>query len=245
MDLRDSLEFLKNEFSTPVYRDYMGNEYLVDRDSCNYTAIIPPVFYANTLVLNGLQSLVTMIKEEGSRLYESLYVTINGPTRIDAYGPLDDRGGRSTVYMAKACNVIGFNWGRKDIQQAIIALRSQFDRNDGIDYILDVLSKVTLKSEAKTEDNGITQTMTGQTGVVLKAPDLPIKPIVTLKPYRTFLEVNQPESEFLFRLDGSGSDISVELKEADGNMWQISAMESIKEYLTKELEGIPNVHVAM
>lgn len=57
--------------------------------------------------------------------------------------------------------------------------------------------------------------------------------IVKLKPYRTFYEVEQPESEFLLRLSDDGK---VGFFEADGGMWEMTARRTIKEYLEKALE---------
>ena len=55
-----------------------------------------------------------------------------------------------------------------------------------------------------------------------------------LKPYRTFVEVEQPESKFVFRMQ-TGPEMA--LFEADGGAWRIQAMKNIKEYLEKELKA--------
>ena len=70
-----------------------------------------------------------------------------------------------------------------------------------------------------------------------------VKPRVALRPYRTFLEVEQPESEFLLRLDGEGN---VGLFEADGGMWRMDAKKSICEYFEKTLAAeIADGHVVV
>lgn len=63
--------------------------------------------------------------------------------------------------------------------------------------------------------------------------NVPIKPIVKLKPYRTFFEVEQPESEFLLRIGDGGQ---VGLFEADGGMWKMTARYTIKSYLQEALK---------
>jgi len=58
---------------------------------------------------------------------------------------------------------------------------------------------------------------------------------VKLKPYRTFNEVEQPESEFLLRLsDGA----QVALYEADGGAWKLTARRNIADYLRKQLAAL-------
>ena len=62
-----------------------------------------------------------------------------------------------------------------------------------------------------------------------------------LKPFRTFVEVDQPVSSFVFRMkDDRCGGVQCALFEADGGAWTISAMEEIKSYLVKELEGYDN-----
>ena len=57
-----------------------------------------------------------------------------------------------------------------------------------------------------------------------------------LRPYRTFTEVVQPASDFIFRMK-EDRGITCALFEADGGAWKNAAMKNIKEYLEFELEG--------
>lgn len=58
-----------------------------------------------------------------------------------------------------------------------------------------------------------------------------------LRPYRTFQEVEQPESTFLIRVD----ERSIRFIGADGGMWKLKARQTIKEFLenhfTDEIES--------
>ena len=55
---------------------------------------------------------------------------------------------------------------------------------------------------------------------------------VTLRPYRTFNEVEQPASQFVFRINKLAN---LALFEADGGKWKLEAVESIANYLKNEL----------
>ena len=67
-----------------------------------------------------------------------------------------------------------------------------------------------------------------------------LKPIVKLSPYRTFREVEQPQSEFLLRVRLSQNDApTVALFEADGGAWVNQATTSIVEYIQSLVTGIP------
>jgi hypothetical protein len=67
-----------------------------------------------------------------------------------------------------------------------------------------------------------------------------LKPIVKLSPYRTFREVEQPESEFLLRVRLDNNDApAVALFEADGGAWINQAMENVVNYIQSLVADIP------
>lgn len=78
----------------------------------------------------------------------------------------------------------------------------------------------------------IKQGIASKTDVIVPNP-------VTLVPYRTFLEVEQPPSEFVFRIRDINSEPVFKIVEAEGGLWRHEAMASVKTYLEKELQNIP------
>ena len=82
-----------------------------------------------------------------------------------------------------------------------------------------------------SDDNGVTQTVEARQGVALNAV-VEIKPRVMLRPFRTFLEVEQPESEFLLRVD---PDEGIGFFEADGGIWKLEAKKNIADYFLKNM----------
>lgn len=72
--------------------------------------------------------------------------------------------------------------------------------------------------------------MVTKKGIDLQANEA-IKPIIGLRPYRTFQEVEQPESVFLIRINERG----ISFIEADGGMWKLKARETIKAFLEDKL----------
>ena len=63
---------------------------------------------------------------------------------------------------------------------------------------------------------------------------------VELAPYRTFPEVEQPISKFIFRMQEGPR---AALYEADGGAWRNKAILSIKEYLQEELKELENIEI--
>lgn len=63
---------------------------------------------------------------------------------------------------------------------------------------------------------------------------------VSLIPYRTFLEVPQPASDFVFRIsEGRGGAPAFKLVAADGGLWKSQAVDNVKNYLVKALADVP------
>ena len=86
---------------------------------------------------------------------------------------------------------------------------------------------------AEYGDDGVSQKAAIKTGIASKGEAIIPSPI-KLKPYRTFLEVSQPESDFVFRMKES-MGVFCALFEADGGAWKMDAMEYIKWYLEDRL----------
>lgn len=79
-----------------------------------------------------------------------------------------------------------------------------------------------------------------QKGAAL-AENMTIKPLVRLRPYRTFQEVEQPEGIFLIRVRERG----IAFIEADGGMWRLTARNTVKAYLEEQLKNCDGVTVML
>lgn len=119
-----------------------------------------------------------------------------------------------------------------DQELFIIRVRSLFEETNDRADILHHTAKIDTTSAIKTDDDGIKQNIQvkkGLSGALTEAQE--IKPIVKLKPCRTFSEVDQPESEFLFRMRDSGHGVECALFESDNAAWKNEARMNIKKFL--------------
>ena len=189
------------------------------------------------LSVSGLDSIVKLVRNELD-MFENLpvFIRVNDARTVSVFTTYDDVMCRDSLYTAN-CDVPGFWDGFREYDKAIIELRSKFAPGPGVDYLLELLSSINKDSGVTTRDNGVSQEVEARQGISLKAM-VAVKPRVALRPFRTFLEVEQPESEFLLRLDDDGN---VGLFEADGGMWRQTAKASIMAYfednLAAEIEG--------
>lgn len=101
-------------------------------------------------------------------------------------------------------------------------------------------SNIVNTQEATFSDNGTTQQAVMKTGITTKDNVLVPNP-VNLIPYRTFLEVEQPASDFVFRVsEGRGGAPVFKLVAADGGVWKSQAVANVKAYLVEALKDIPD-----
>jgi len=113
-----------------------------------------------------------------------------------------------------------------------VSLQALFVPDDSVASILRVIGTVKESAVRETSDDGVTQAVSAQRGVHLRT-DVEIPNPVTLRPYRTFREIEQPASRFVLRLkSGVGESLpTAALFEADGGAWRLTAIEAISRYL--------------
>lgn len=120
---------------------------------------------------------------------------------------------------------------RTELEKVGTTIMVQVKSNDTVEVMTTYLSDFSRNTLYRTNDNGVTQTVEARQGVALNAL-IEIKPRVMLRPFRTFLEVEQPESEFLLRVD---PDEGIGFFEADGGIWKLEAKKNIADYFLKNM----------
>ena len=197
---------------------------------------------ATSIEMNTLSSLIDYIKS-GVDCFGSMIIHVQSPTQVSMYSALDVERERECAVQVRA-QLPSFAFGQfQDHEAFCIGIQSKCIDDAATDkaLLLRFAGTVEAGSVAEYGDDGISQKATVKTGIASKGDALVPNPVV-LKPFRTFLEVEQPISSFIFRMkeDKYSKGIQCALFEADGGAWKIAAMEGIKAYLTRELEGFDN-----
>lgn len=220
----------------------LGEVEVLDIDGRKYTSRgVKPVEdpIATHLPLSTLTGIRDYLVENlDSVLMASVMLHVVDFRTVSIIGPL--QGGfrqRETLVTAKA-HECGFKFDkyieREDFQ---VGLMSSFAPTKMRDEVLRYVTGLVQSVEFKTADDGISQRVTARTGVARVAEvDLPNP--VTLQPYRTFPEAQQPESDFVFRVRQIEGKIGVALFEADGGRWKLQAAINIKEWLVENIPGV-------
>lgn len=127
-----------------------------------------------------------------------------------------------------------------DQESFLVSMQACFAPSEEREDVTKVASNIVSTQEATFSDDGISQQVVMKTGVTKKENAIIPNP-VRLIPYRTFLEVEQPESEFVFRItEGRGGAPAFKLVSADGGRWEAVAVDNVKSYLMDALADIPN-----
>lgn len=126
-------------------------------------------------------------------------------------------------------------------EEFVIGLQSRFVQDATTEELLRLCSSLEASVVAISEDDGISQQTTVKQGVVLKERVV-VKGRRVLRPYRTFREVEQPTSEFVFRMKAQGAEVpQCALFEADGGKWKMDAVLAIKQWLEAKQLRLPIV----
>lgn len=198
---------------------------------------------AESICVSTLTSLIDYLHSGTDLLPDRLLVRVISPTRVELVSALDDDRQRECL-MDVAAELPNISFDQYiDHERFLIALQSKFLPNEDRELLLRFAGTVENGTVSQYGDDGVTQKATIKTGIASKGEAIVPNP-VTLVPYRTFLEVEQPESAFIFRMQQSvGGAVECAIFEADGGAWRLKAMQNIHAYLAEKLADVPGLTV--
>lgn len=232
--LKDAIDRIA-EMAKPYVLDGFGGRQFC---SVELHEVKPKVDMPVRYGVDTLDALVKLIRTEGINQSPLLYVRVDNARRVavdttytgEEYAVFC----RAPLYEA-VTDVPSITTNNTMSQErAIIELQSLYGATPDRDYLLDLLSRIDVNDGVSSMDNGVTQEVNVRSGAVLKH-STPVRPIVSLQPYRTFLEIDQPISDFLLRVDKEGRPA---LYEADGGAWKLEAKRNIAAYLGEKLADL-------
>ena len=184
--------------------------------------------------LTGLDSVCKMVRNEADHVGLQIFIQVKDYRNVSVFTSLDSDEDRMYLYKCAADTPVVTTDRFMDYEKAVIELRSLYIPNDGTDYLLQLLSSISNESKVVSSDNGVTQRVEATNGIALSSM-VTIKPRVTLQPFRTFIEVAQPASEFLLRINESGE---IGFYQADGGVWKLEATRNVAAYFEEKLQDL-------
>lgn len=203
---------------------------------------VEPVTYPSPFTVNTLSSLIDYIKSNKDKIdYSKAVLHIEDYKTISLFTTLDQFNKRSEYIRCEA-DVPTFTFGRYyNSEDFNIKLQSLFCDTEDKSKILKITGNIKSTEANTVADDGVTQTIQTKKGVILGEEESVPNP-VELAPYRTFTEISQPISKFVFRIS-NGPEMA--LFEADGGAWKLIVIQRIKEYLEEALKGSPEREITI
>jgi len=226
--LADALKYLKEQFAPTVVT--MGDKQFSDE---SFSEIKPAPYplhgHFDVTTLAALRDLITANVEgiSGAAGQVPLVHIVNHQKVHLLTGISDEHGRRRTFAVATPPQYQGFTFGQwYGLEAFRIGIQAHFAQTTDREYLLSIASKVTDGEVATSEDDGVSQQVELKAGLSLKATEK-LRARVTLAPFRTFAEVDQPQSEFIFRAQKTDKGAQLALFEADGGKWKVTAVQNI------------------
>ena len=202
--------------------------------------------YADDLEVSSLTAILDYIAAAGPEFRQDMILHVESPKKVSLVSCLDDERRRECLLTAEA-NVSEFRFDQwYDQERFIMELQANFVDNEDLRLLQAVAGNVEGGTTTNYGDDGVSQKTTIKSGIATRE-DVVVPNPARLIPYRTFQEIDQPESAFVFRIRDSRNDApEFKLLEAEGGIWKNDAIAQIKEYLKNGLGSIDcpvNIHV--
>jgi hypothetical protein len=197
---------------------------------------------AGSIEMSTLTSLIDYIKSETDDMAEKMIVHVLSPDKVQLISQLDsDRKREQLIAVHANLPKIKLNEFVSQ-EEFIIMMQTQFVLNDDRCVVTAFAGNVEDKTIANYGDDGVSQKATVKTGLASKE-EFEVPNPVTLQPYRTFQEIQQIPSDFVFRMKSTDRGVYCGLFEADGGVWRNAAVIAVAEYLKNELVEMPQFTV--
>jgi len=183
--------------------------------------------------LTGVLDYIT--KNKDAAMNREYFLHVVNAKRVELVSNLDKDRKRETLVVAQAETPNLPVGDYYDNEKFLIGVQANFVPGKDTALVLQFAGTVTDGTITDYKDDGVTQKATIRQGIKGKTDAIVPSPCA-LRPYRTFLEVEQPESSFIFRMRSGSRGPECALFEADGGAWKHVAMDTIKEYLQARLK---------
>lgn len=206
---------------------------------------LPEMPTIETLRTDNLSSIVNFIKHAWDADLHDIYDTVQkiihveDAGKVNLYSSVCNECMDRQKFMTAEWAGNKFPFGQfMDAEKFNILLQTCFMETDDLKVIQQVVGNLRDEAVQNYGDDGVSQSVTIRTGIATVG-QVRVPSPAKLRPYRTFLEVEQPASLFILRMREGGQ---CALFEADGGLWRETARQNIRNYFEYELEKMVSEH---
>lgn len=188
-----------------------------------------------TLQVSNLTSIIDFLKTNIDKILEKLLIQVVSPSEVRLLTRINQDRCREEILRATAILPDNLRYDSFiDTERFNIMLQAGFADKGDKALVLKFTGLIRDEAVKETGDTGVSQKVTIKTGVA-SVGEAEVPNPVSLAPYRTFPEIEQVESKFIFRMQ-KGPKAAI--FEADGGAWKNKAMRRIKEFLIENLKEL-------
>lgn len=226
--LREAMQWLTDQVQKPELLCLPEGDFLTK------SVVLPPAEPVAAAVQVGtLNAVVSYLEANRDWLeLDRLSVLVADVDQVDVLGPLHGRHRQREHFLsAKPRGLTSIPSAWQDLESFLIWLQAECFQTGDQAKVLSFLSRLRVGSDIQRTDDGVTQRVQVKAGVAhVENAELPNP--VSLAPWRTFPEIEQPVSPFVLRLQQSGDEVLAKLTDSSGGSWRVDAVSRIAQLLT-------------
>lgn len=167
---------------------------------------------------------------------EPVVVHIESPTSVKVLSPFVGSMRQRFTYLEASPLLPKLILGEHmAMEPFMIQLMTCFMQSDERTDLQKLCSNLGYGIKSEVEDDGLSQSVAVKTATT-RVASVTAKNPWQLAPYRSFSEIDQPETSYILRLKGDENVLpTAALFEADGGIWRVTAIKRIGEWLTDRL----------
>lgn len=220
-----------------------GRELLLDKNGKFIDIPLRIEPEAKPLKFSTLQSICDYIAEDPDGIFHGdvkYMLQISDANHVYLLSPIFGESKQRATVAACEINLRSDRQIRyTDPETFQVIVQTRFVETDARKLLLQVAGNLKKEQGMQTADDGVSQKLTVMTGVSTAANVKWVNP-TPLRMIRTFPEIEQPESAFVFRVNQDGE---CALFEDENAIWQLTAIASIKKFLQEHVDPTANVAV--
>lgn len=230
--IKEALEYIVGLKGGYDIVEQKGRTYLVDKNGREQKEFMER--HQKSLETSTLSSIVDYFCGDPDQVFArnlQYIIRIGNVGSVDVFSQVNGELERHSLLAVRANLPDRFPFDNyMDLEQFNILLQARFLDTEDRAKLLALTGNVVDENIKTYGDDGVSQQATVKSGVTSVA-SVKVPNPVTLKPFRTFAEAEQPESKFIFRMRNNNDGVTAALFEADGGAWRVQAIQNIADYL--------------
>ena len=196
------------------------------------------MIFPEAIHISTLAGLVKYINEDADDVLHGMankyIVKVCSPTKVILQTqPLGYWRERCMLAIVDA-NVPSLTFGLyMGVEEFQVFLQSKFVQTENVEKLLRLTGSISKEHGTQVADDGVSQRVTIKSGISMNEV-VTIRNPVPLQPYRTFPDIAQPESLFVYRVNDKGE---AALFDGDGGAWIRKAVQGTADYLATMIQS--------